>query len=125
MKHFSISSVLSLIKLVQRTCFFVVFHCDVGSWIHQKYGCHSPETYASMYFLCFILFDLRQFQNKALCVHKGHLDYECHCPAQYYGRNCERRNPCVLDPCSNSGICTNLTDTEFSCSCSSNYRLVR
>ena len=49
--------------------------------------------------------------------------YSCHCNTGITGRNCNIRttntNPCLTNPCFNNGICTNISNILFVCSCSS------
>ena len=46
--------------------------------------------------------------------------YECDCPPEYFGTNCEMLNYCYPDPCLNNATCDSVVDS-FICTCSGDY----
>ena len=42
--------------------------------------------------------------------------YECSCPANWVGSNCETTHPCICNPCDNGGTCE-LNNTSYACLC--------
>ena len=42
--------------------------------------------------------------------------YECSCPVNWFGSNCEDMVPCTSNPCDNGGTCK-LNDTSYACFC--------
>ncbi|XP_067127042.1 adhesion G protein-coupled receptor E2-like isoform X2 [Centruroides vittatus] len=47
--------------------------------------------------------------------------YICHCETGYYGFNCDRFDPCSLNPCENYGTCRNISDSMYECQCASGF----
>ncbi|XP_078472604.1 IgGFc-binding protein-like isoform X10 [Lampetra planeri] len=55
-------------------------------------------------------------QNGGTCLMNG-VEYECTCPPNYNGTNCEiSLDPCAPNPCQNGGTCT-ATNDKFECKC--------
>ncbi|XP_061431558.1 IgGFc-binding protein-like isoform X4 [Lethenteron reissneri] len=55
-------------------------------------------------------------QNGGTCLMNG-VEYECTCPPNYNGTNCEiSLDPCASNPCQNGGTCM-VTNDKFECKC--------
>ena len=60
--------------------------------------------------------------NGQLKVNYTTFEYECNCSASYYGKNCEKYNPCYSTPCFNNGTCVDLqTNGGYFCNCKSGF----
>lgn len=47
--------------------------------------------------------------------------YICHCKTGYYGFNCDKFDPCSLNPCENYGTCRNISSSVYECQCASGF----
>lgn len=50
-------------------------------------------------------------------------EYECHCPARYAGKNCDKDlgSPCEKNPCRNGGSCEEDRIGNYKCFCSNEF----
>ncbi|XP_033326417.2 cubilin [Megalopta genalis] len=82
-------------------------------------GCHQIATHIPAHGAC----------SSNPCVHGScHLkeddNYDCLCDSGYIGKNCNIKDPCMPNPCRNSGICR-LVDGAAICNCSATHTGIR
>ncbi|XP_052220231.1 neurogenic locus Notch protein-like isoform X1 [Dreissena polymorpha] len=92
-----------------------LFACDHGSWVVQQRPTDEPWSFENngSFPIC------RQVNcPSGHCKFGGHCnrDFECECPAQTVGRNCEK--PMCLQKCENGGLCV----APNTCQCSDGFQ---
>ena len=75
----------------------------------------TPMVYIYIFFFFFFFFfnlDLNfctnhhPCKNGGSCFNSGHGSYNCKCPPNFTGKNCEiELNACDQEPCQNGGTC--------------------